>query len=79
MMENLKAWQSRFSGNGFERSRAGCGLHTRFHDALSCLLDRLMLLEFCLDSRAVACCLDDWEIEESGGHDFVRSGGGLTA
>lgn len=22
-----------------------------------------MLLEYCLDSRPVACCLDDWEIE----------------
>ena len=37
-----------------------------------------MLLEYCLDSRLVACCLDDWEIGKSSGHDFVRSGGGLA-
>lgn len=65
-------------GKGLERSRAGCGARTHFHDMLSCLLDRLRLLEYCLDSCFVACCLDDWEIEENSSHDLVRSGGGLA-
>lgn len=65
-------------GNVLERSRAGCGARTRFHVVPLGLLDRLRLLEYCHDSCSVACCLDDWEIEQSSGHNFVRSGGGLA-
>jgi hypothetical protein len=69
-----RKWQPRFwiwTSNGHEPAAAHA--RTRFHDMLSCLLDRFL----CFWNTALICCLDDWEIEQSG-HDFVRLGGGLA-